>query len=432
MRSKGFIATALSVVAFSGVVAGCGSDDSDTATTGAAASTTTAAAATSGAAAPTGRALKVGVLCSCTGPASGTSGGTPKVAEAWEKSINEAGGIDGHPVQVVLADDQNNPANSVKQARKLVDQDKVLGIVDVTYNSNWIKYPISKGVPILGGNSTQPHFASEPLAFPSGASVPALYYGMADLAKKAGKTKLSVLACAELPVCGGAGDLLNAIGTKVVGGVSVVNQGKIAATSPNYTAVCLKAKSDGADAGVFLHSSEVTVRVADSCAQQNYKPLIINYASTLAANWLKSPAFDGALTAQNNVPLTDTTTPGGKAFNDAMDRYEPDYRKSSQYGVISLNIWSGFELFKAGIEKGKLGADATPAKLVANLQTFKGETLGGIAPPLTFTKGQPTFVTCYFVMGVKDGAYSAPQGAKPSCMPESKVPALGKILAAAG
>ena len=46
--------------------------------------------------------------------------------------------------------------------------------------------------------------------------------------------------------------------------------------------------------------------------------------------------------------------------------------------------WAGGEVFKAAWEKGNLGADGTSAQLINALYTFKGETLGGLTPPLTY------------------------------------------------
>ena len=48
---------------------------------------------------------------------------------------------------------------------------------------------------------------------------------------------------------------------------------------------------------------------------------------------------------------------------------------------------------------------------------MKGETLGGLVPPLTFTKGAATrSVSCYFVAQVENGAMVAPQGLKTDCL----------------
>jgi len=422
--AAGFIAMALA-----GGLAACGDDDDDS---GSGSAASTAASDTAAAPKLSGEPLKVGMVCACTGPVAGTFGGMPELVKAWEEWTNTHGGINGHPVKVVIRDDKNDPATSAKVVRQLVEEDKVQAIVSASFHeAQWAKYIKEHPIAFSGGNAANPEFASEPLMFPSSSNFPVLYYGMNDILKKAGKTKVAVMVCAELPVCAGVAKIFDAVGQKVVGGVKVVNTGKIGATAPNYTSQCLAAKDSGADAALYAHSSDVTARVAAACAQQGFKPQLINYASTMAANWLKTPAYNGDLTAQPNVPLTDTTTPGGKAFHEALDKYAPKMKASSQFGVITMNQWAGLELFKAAAEAGKLDAASTQQQTIDSMYKLKDETLDGLAPPLNFTKGKPAFIPCYFTMGIENGEYTAPDGATPICMPEDKIPALGQVLAAA-
>ncbi|MND07464.1 hypothetical protein D3C83_294480 [compost metagenome] len=54
--------------------------------------------------------------------------------------------------------------------------------------------------------------------------------------------------------------------------------------------------------------------------------------------------------------------------------------------------------------------------MLAGLWSFKDETLGGLTPPLTFTKDQPPpKTTCWHLMVVKDKGWTAPTGGKISC-----------------
>jgi branched-chain amino acid transport system substrate-binding protein len=49
-------------------------------------------------------------ILSLTGPAAFLGAGEQASAQAFEKSVNAAGGINGHPVHLVIQDDQSNPA----------------------------------------------------------------------------------------------------------------------------------------------------------------------------------------------------------------------------------------------------------------------------------------------------------------------------------
>ena len=76
-----------------------------------------------------------------------------KVAKAYFKCVNDNGGINGRPIQYILYNEQLNPAQQAALARKLVESDKVVGIVGNTSftecGTNW-KYYKSKGFTVIG------------------------------------------------------------------------------------------------------------------------------------------------------------------------------------------------------------------------------------------------------------------------------------------
>src|SRR5215210_751313 len=240
--------------------AGCGSDSEDS---GSGASSGGGTQATKGPALK-GDPLRVGVICACSGPtASGTTGGVPKLIDAWEEYTNNNGGINGHPVKAILVDTKNDPAATVTQAKKLLEQDKVQAIVAADYQGTaYAKLASKAGVPITGGNYADQVFTSDPIFFPSGTTTPIFYYGMVNEAKTLGKTKFGVMDCAELPPCAGVEGLVKAL-SGIVGGVQVVSSSKVSATAPNYTAQCVQAKNAGGDVALIAHASDVIVRVAD-------------------------------------------------------------------------------------------------------------------------------------------------------------------------
>src|SRR5262245_18597232 len=83
------------------------------------------------AAAPSGPPIKVGVICSCTGPFGTYIEAAGKVAGAWGRSVNDSGGINGHPVDITIVDDASTPGTSVTRAQSLIS-DGVHVIIDLT------------------------------------------------------------------------------------------------------------------------------------------------------------------------------------------------------------------------------------------------------------------------------------------------------------
>ena len=76
----------------------------------------------------TDKEIKLGNLVPYSGPASayGTIG---KAMTAYFEKVNAAGGVNGRRINFITADDAYNPAKSVEQTRKLVEQDKVQLII---------------------------------------------------------------------------------------------------------------------------------------------------------------------------------------------------------------------------------------------------------------------------------------------------------------
>jgi hypothetical protein len=56
----------------------------------------------------------------------------------------------------------------------------------------------------------------------------------------------------------------------------------------------------------------------------------------------------------------------------------------THWGHLRLGPWVGGKLFEAAAAKAKLTPDSTPEDVKKGLYALKNETLGGLAPPLTF------------------------------------------------
>src|SRR6476646_360677 len=76
-----------------------------------------------------------------------------KFAAAYFKCVNDNGGINGRPIKYILYNEQLNPTQQAALAKKLVESDKVVGIVGNTSftecGTNW-KYYRSKGFTVVG------------------------------------------------------------------------------------------------------------------------------------------------------------------------------------------------------------------------------------------------------------------------------------------
>lgn len=115
-RGKGRIAVL--GVASAAVLAACGSSSSSTGTTSAATTTSSASGASSGA--PTGTPYVMHAIVSQTGSASFLGSREAKALQGLAALVNTQGGVDGHPLQIVIQDNQSTPATAVSYATSLI------------------------------------------------------------------------------------------------------------------------------------------------------------------------------------------------------------------------------------------------------------------------------------------------------------------------
>ena len=78
---------------------------------------------------PAEEPYKIGAIFAITGDASSLGIPEKNTAEMLPKSINEAGGINGHPLEVIIEDTEGDNTKCRTAAQKLLEQDKVLAVI---------------------------------------------------------------------------------------------------------------------------------------------------------------------------------------------------------------------------------------------------------------------------------------------------------------
>jgi branched-chain amino acid transport system substrate-binding protein len=95
--------------------------------------------------------LKIGTTTSLSGPVSAL-GTINKAQAAYFKMLNESGGIAGRKISYIILDDGFNPAKTLEQTRRLVEEEEVAFLfsqLGTGPNSAIVKYVNDKGVPHL-------------------------------------------------------------------------------------------------------------------------------------------------------------------------------------------------------------------------------------------------------------------------------------------
>lgn len=120
-------------------------------------------------------AYKIGLIVSQTGSGSQLGVGELQGAQLAVDRLNSKGGINGHPVKLVTADDQSNPAQAVLAARRMLNQvDAIVGpslsgpckaVLPLAQSAKLVNYCLSPGVkPAAGGWQWSSSASTEDLA----------------------------------------------------------------------------------------------------------------------------------------------------------------------------------------------------------------------------------------------------------------------------
>lgn len=400
----------MSMLAVAVLLTGCGSTNS-TKKPSASSSTSSSVAP------PTGSAIPIGFVCSCTGPDASSNAVAPTGMQAWADSVNASGGINGHSINLIVKDDQENPATSVSEVHKLIQQDHVVALVTVSdVDETWANYAEAQHVPVLEANGSDSMTLTDPLMFPASQTIDSLPISVALAAKKVGATKLGLFYCIETAVCA---QLVSPERTEAKSvGIDLAYTAGIAASSPNYTAQCLAAKQAGVEAVYVADAATVALSVASSCAQQGYSPHFIAVDGAVSHSFATSPGWDnGMISIQPDIPFSVKDTPGTEAMFSAFSKYEPSLLTNSLFNELAVGGWVDGLLFAAAAQAGGVGVNgpATSAELINGLYDLHATTLGGMSPPLTFNRGKPNSVDCWYWMATTNKQFTTPYGVSPTC-----------------
>jgi branched-chain amino acid transport system substrate-binding protein len=361
--------------------------------------------------------LIVGNVESLTGPLASTDGALLPGIQAWADWTNAHGGINGHHVDLINLDDGGSPATSVTDVRRLITQDHIDVLLDGTpVDSSWAALAQEYKMPVIADlfNPTpNSYFFS-----PGTPLVPTGNNGAFEAAKKEGGSRLAFLYCTEVSACSEAVPVARSAAKTY--GLDFAYATGISASAPNYTAECLAVKNAHADVINVYDSAVVQLNVATSCAQIGYNFRILSSDLNFNNAWLKNSAVNDAISEVPVFPFSDSSTPATQEYHQAMSKYEPSVVSSSNFGVAQAAGWTAGEEITVAAELGKAGASGAPtsAEILSGLFAMHNNTLGGLAPPLTYSHqaNENSNIRCFFVMAIKNGEFTEPYGLEPQCL----------------
>ena len=340
-----------------------------------------------------------------------------KAMQAWAAGLNARGGLSGHKIDLVVADDGGDPARHVALIQQLVEKN---GVIAFTYNAgvlsgqSSVDYVTRKRVPVIGSEMASDWFYSSPMFFPQGSSgrlLPSAGLGAsADLLKPEGKSKVSIITCSDgIQICKDGAELAPKVAKD--NGLQVVYQGQASLAQPDFTAECLNSQRGGADIVYIVMDANSANRIGRSCASVGYHPSLALNQQLVSNQQITDPNLQGSTTSSLVAPWTATNIPGVVEFQQAMARYAPGVEPSG----AAMAGWVVGKMLERVAANG-LPPEVTSQTILDGLWTFKDETLGGVTAPLTFLKEQPApRRVCYGRLIIKDSKLVNPDNGKMIC-----------------
>ena len=114
--------------------------------------------------------IRIGIGTSITGEFSVEAPYYVNEARMFEKQINQAGGVNGKTLKILITDNQSTNPGALNALNKAVEQDKVLAFIGPVKSTQILAMSDAVkafGIPMLvGGTNATDHQAGESLALP--------------------------------------------------------------------------------------------------------------------------------------------------------------------------------------------------------------------------------------------------------------------------
>jgi branched-chain amino acid transport system substrate-binding protein len=364
-----------------------------------------------------GKPIVIGSIGTNSGPAGAPIKTFAEGVAIWVKAVNARGGINGHPVRHVIADDGGDPARTQALYQDLVENKGVIAFVangDCFGGQTAVDYVNKKRVPVVGGIACGDWFYDSAMYFPYAPegimNWSSMVAAMAQRWLPKNLKKFGSMTCAEAVTCRAADKLWHDQGRAKEVGFEDVYRAQISIAQPDYTAECLSAQRAGAQVLAIASDSASVHRIAAACARQNYHPMFAWPYSAHLANDKDDPNFEGGLTVPGWFPEIKSDTPATAEFQDAFKKFFGGAPAGGHSGG-----WAASKMFELAAIRS---ADpTTSAGILEGLWTsFQGETLGGLTMPLTFVREKPSpKVNCSTLLVVEKGKYVLPTNGEVKC-----------------
>lgn len=277
---------------------------------------------------------RIGAVLSLSGTYAGLGEPEKNTLEMEVAAINDAGGVNGHPIEVIIVDDATDADTAVSETTRLIDQEGVLAIIGATGTGATMamRQEIGRaGIPQVspaGGTVITAEF--DPLVFQTPWSNALVIPFQFDYMLEQGITKIGVIADS-----GGFG----ADGAAVVAdlapeaGIEIVANESFNPGDTDMTAQLTKIEGEGAEAVLMVTAGREASIVATNMKDLGMTIPLYGTHGNARTEFAEGAgdAAEGFRFAAGKILLPETYGEGTEAFDvatDFIDRYSAEYGKA--------------------------------------------------------------------------------------------------------
>lgn len=329
-------------------------------------------------------AYVIGATAAMTGPAAGGQAPVIGAMRVYINQLNAKGGVNGHPIKLILLDDQAEPSKAAANATQLIEQEKVALFINSSLSSTYAPtFAVAKRaqVPIYLAGAVCPkevYPPADPLEFCSTAYGSGYDSRMALTFIKGqakGPAKIGFAAMA-IPLSRGEMDYARSIATDY--GLTPLDEEVIPPPTADYTPYATKLKEAGGDWVLSWAPWVTEVKTLEALRRLDWKGKYIAYAHIQAEEDL-SRVKDGGFYVFGANALSQDKLPIFDEIHAALAKDKIDYPDSE-----ATEGWLSGMVLEAILKKA--GWPATPAKIQAAMSDINVDTKGLRGGPIVWTK----------------------------------------------
>jgi branched-chain amino acid transport system substrate-binding protein len=361
-----------------------------------------AAALTAASASWAAETIKLGT----TGPLSGSLSllgqGVRDGIETYVNYVNDQGGVNGRKIELIAEDDAYDPMRAVASAKKLVEQNGVIGLISpvgTPSNAAMVPYVQEKKIPLFG-----PYAFSHTLTTPNKRYVFTTLPEVRIQASVLADYLTSTLKHTKIAVIYQNDDFGQ---DAVIGFEDRLKKANVPVTklpfdrgSTNFSGVVAQARQSGAEDVVFFGIPRDAALIMKEANKMGWKPQFSGHNAlgdpqtfTLAGAAL----VEGAIAVAVMEPL-ESAKPEVAQFLERQKKYMPKTTPTT----YSMHGYNATQIFVEAIKR--VQGTPTSEKIVAELEKVKGLNTGLMAP-VTFTPDQHAGSLAAAFMRAKGGKW---------------------------